>query len=426
MKEKDEMLICSFCGNTSSEANEENLIFIQGEDGALICSDCVVDAYELCEETKSQEEEERKKSVKKSLESGTKPSIIRDFLNQYVIGQDHAKMVLSVAIFNHYKTLSYKQKTKKEVELDKSNVLMIGPTGIGKTYIIKTIAKMLDVPFAIADATSLTEAGYVGEDVESVIRSLIDNADGDIKKAQRGIVYIDEIDKLSRKGENTSITRDVSGEGVQQALLKLIEGSVINVPPKGNRKHPHGSGDEIDTSNILFILGGSFEGIEKIIEKRISKDKTSIGFGSKLKEKEEDKNLTELLLDIKVEDLKKFGMLPELLGRLPILCPLQELKEEQLVQILEEPKNALCKQYKELLKMDGIELEFERDALLAIAKKANERKTGARALRGIMEDVLLRHMYYLPDDNTIEKVIVTKDMVLNNADPIIIRIKEAV
>lgn len=405
--------VCSFCGMPTSE----DTLLVQGNiqengEAAKICINCV-------EEVKAIADMYAKKIKKASfVKSNIKPSSIRKYLDEYVIKQNHAKTVLSVAIYNHYKFLEYKKQESPAVDLEKSNILLVGPTGSGKTYLIKTIAKMLDVPFAIGDASSLTAAGYVGNDVENVIRNLVENANGDIDKAERGIVYIDEIDKLSRKGENPSITRDVGGEGVQQALLKMIEGDIIEVPPKGQRKHPSQDVVKVDTSNILFIVGGSFEGVDKQIQKRQTKDLSSMGFGSAIKSTEE-KTFNESILDIKAEDLRKFGMLPEFIGRFPIICPLQELDEEALLSILTEPKNALSKQYKELLKIDGVELEFEKDALTEIAKKAIERKTGARSLRSIMEETLLSHMFSLPDRNDVLKMIITKECVSDNAEPVI-------
>lgn len=413
-KETEKQLKCNFCG---CEANlEEGIILIKGLDDVCICSNCAQECVDISEEENQIEEEE--------INLDVKPSEIKAYLDKYVIGQDYAKETLSVAVFNHYKMLKYKQQKKQPVELEKSNVLILGPTGVGKTYILRTLANYLNVPFAISDATSLTEAGYVGEDVENVIRRLIESANGDIQRAQTGIVYIDEIDKLTRKGENISTTRDVGGEGVQQAILKMVEGAMLDVPPQGGRKHPSQECVKIDTSNILFIIGGSFEGIEKIIATRQTKTST-IGFGGTIVEKKQT-SINEVIESVTVEDLKKFGMIPELLGRFPVLAPLKELDNEALQSILTEPKNALVKQYQELFKMDGIKLNFTKDALKAIAQLAQERKTGARALRGIMEDVLHKHMYTLPDDEAIKEVTITEDVVLKKAEPAIKRKKKQV
>lgn len=413
MSDELENLRCNFCG---CEADlEEGIILIKGLGDVCICSECA-------EECVAISEEENKVDSEQEMNLDVKPSEIKAYLDKYIIGQDYAKETLSVAVFNHYKMLKYKQQKKQAVELEKSNVLILGPTGTGKTYILRTLANFLNVPFAISDATSLTEAGYVGEDVENVVRRLIDAADGDIERAQTGIVYIDEVDKLTRKGENVSITRDVGGEGVQQAILKMVEGSLVEVPPQGGRKHPQQECSKIDTSNILFIIGGSFEGIDKIISKRQTKDST-IGFGGQIVDKKET-SINEVIESVTVDDLKKFGMIPELLGRFPVIAPLKELDNDALQSILTEPKNALVKQYQELFKMDGIKLTFRKDALKAIAQLAQERKTGARALRGIMEDVLHKHMYTLPDDPTIKEVIITEDVVLKKADPEIKRKKE--
>lgn len=409
MAEKESRILCSFCNQEPDL--DIGRILIQGLDGAFICTECI----EECQKVANQYKAKPKNRTK--IKGEIKPSKILEYLNQYVVNQDYAKTVLSVAIYNHYKFLEYKSQSNPPVELEKSNICLIGPTGSGKTYVIKTIAKMLDVPFAMADATSITSNGYVGDDPEIVIQRLIQAADGDIEKAQRGIIYIDEIDKLSRKGENPSITRDVGGEGVQQALLKIIEGTVIDVPLKGSRKHPLQETVSIDTSNILFIVGGSFEGIEKIIQKRQKSNQAGMGFGAKVESKEE-KSINEYILDVKTDDLKKFGMLPEFIGRIPVIAPLQELDEEALIKILTEPKNALVKQYQELMRVDGVELEFTPESLQEIAKKAKERKTGARALRSIMEEILLPHMFSIPDDKNLEKIIITKETVLNGTEPI--------
>lgn len=404
--------VCSFCLGAAQEEDPNSLLFRNGN--AFICGSC---AELVVSETKKGR---RRAELQTNLEKKNlmKPSKIQKFLNQYVIGQDKAKEVLSVAVYNHYKMLQHK-KVNTDIELEKSNVLLLGPTGCGKTYLLKTLAKTLGVPFASGDATTLTAAGYVGDDVENVIRLLVENADGDIERAQMGIVYIDEIDKLSRKGENVSISRDVGGEGVQQALLKVIEGALVEVPPKGGRKHPNQETMKIDTTNILFICGGSFEGIEKIVAKRMTA-KSSVGFGAEITKKE-SKDFNSLVEEITVEDLKKFGMLPEFLGRMPILCPMKQLDESALLDILTVPRNALCKQYQELLLMDNVELSFEPEALQEIAKRALARNTGARSLRSIMENVLLRHMYSIPDDSSIIKATITKECVTDNADPIFVR-----
>lgn len=399
---------CSFCGKPGDE--EEGIILVR-EGDVHICTAC---AEEVVKVSRHYAPKKRFPTVKED-QTDIKPSDIKKHLDDYVVGQEKAKDILSVAVYNHYKMLRYRQQENPAVDMEKSNIMLLGPTGCGKTYLLRTLAKKLGVPFAQADATNLTAAGYVGEDVENVIRVLVENADGDIRRAQQGIVYIDEIDKLSRKGENVSITRDVGGEGVQQAILKMVEGTIVEVPPKGGRKHPNADTYKVDTTNILFICGGSFEGIEKIIDKRLA-TKSTIGFGSDVKAKEQ-KTLNELVMDVTVEDLKKFGMLPEFLGRMPILCPMQQLNRDALLDILTKPKNALVKQYQELIRMDNVELAFTDEALLAVADKAIERKTGARALRSIMENVLLNHMKTFPDDPSITKVTITEECVTKNAEP---------